>query len=262
MSPRGRAALLGVVMLAGFIATGCRNGLFGRQYEYEEDLTLALDGSATLVVNASFASLVTLRGLPLETSLGARAERDRERIRAAYQSPVTDVQRVSAPWIRAGRRFIQVRVKIHDIRRAPEAAPFSWSRYQLSQENGHTVFHQVVGASALRPGTLRNYGWDGRELVAFRLHLPSKILWHNARDLETDVPAAPARGNILGWEQPLADRLDGRPIEMRVELDSQSILYRTLWLFGGAFLAAIAVLAALIWWTMRKGAEEPAAPTA
>src|SRR5262245_66670374 len=83
MSPRARAALLGVVMLAGFIATGCRNGLFGKQYEYEEDLTLALDGSATLDVNASFASLVALRGLALETTLSARADRDRDKLRAA-----------------------------------------------------------------------------------------------------------------------------------------------------------------------------------
>src|SRR5262249_2745976 len=157
---------------------------------------------------------------------------DRERIRAAYQSPVTEVQRVSAPWIRAGRRFIQVRVKIADIRRASESAPFSWSRYGLSQQDGHHVFQQIVGASALRPGTLRNYGWDGRELVAFRLHLPSKTLWHNARDLDTNEPTSPARGNILAWEQHLTDRLDGRPLEIRVEMDSQSILYRTLWLFA------------------------------
>src|SRR6185436_17766421 len=135
-------------MLACCVSTGCRNGLFGKQYEYEEDLTLALDGSATLVVNASFASLVALRGLPLETSLSARADRDRDRVRAAYQSPVTEVQRVSVPWIRSGRRFVQVRVRIPDIRRLPEAAPFAWSRYDLTVENGHHVFHQVVGASA------------------------------------------------------------------------------------------------------------------
>ncbi len=44
-------------------------------------------------------------------------------------------------------------------------------------------------------------------------------------------------------------------------MESQSILYRTLWLFGGAFLAAVIVLASLIWWTMRRGRDqdEPAA---
>ena len=45
-------------------------------------------------------------------------------------------------------------------------------------------------------------------------------------------------------------------------MDSQSILYRTLWLFAGAFAAALAVLALLIWLTMRKGAGEAATSTA
>jgi hypothetical protein len=39
-------------------------------------------------------------------------------------------------------------------------------------------------------------------------------------------------------------------------MESQSILYRTLWLFAGAFLAAITVLVLLIWWFVRRGREE------
>ena len=35
-------------------------------------------------------------------------------------------------------------------------------------------------------------------------------------------------------------------------MDRQSILYRTLWLFGIAFLAALLVIAGLIWLTMRR----------
>ena len=96
------------------------------------------------------------------------------------------------------------------------------------------------------------------EVVGFRLHLPSRIVWHNSRDLETNEPRGVARGNILAWEQHLADRLDGAPLDIKVEMDSQSILHRTLWLFGGAFTAAVAVLAFLIWFTMRKGAGEAA----
>ncbi len=71
------------------------------------------------------------------------------------------------------------------------------------------------GASALRPGTLQKAVWAGGELVAFRLHLPSKIVWHNARELETNEPSSIARGNILAWEQALTDRLDGRPVAHR-----------------------------------------------
>jgi hypothetical protein len=248
--------LLAVVM-AALVAAACNVRLLGKQYEYEEDVYLALDGSATVVVNASIPALVALRGLSLDPQTTTRLDRDS--IRAAYQSPVTEVTRVSPPWRRGGRRFVQVRLKTANIMKLSEAGPFSWSRYRLTAGNGRHVFEQTVGASALRPGTLQNVGWNGSEIVGFRLHLPSRILWHNARDLETNETLDAARGNILAWEQHLADRLDGRPLDIRIEMDSQSILYRTLWLFGGAFAAAIAVLAFLIWFTMKKGAGDPAA---
>lgn len=251
--------LLVALLLAA--ATACGGSrLFGKQYEYEEDLTLGLDGTATVVVNASLASLVALRGLALPTDATTRLKNDE--IRAMFTSPVTEVTRVSPVWRRKGRRFVQVRVKIADIRRLSEVGPFAWSKYSLTQEGPapdigiqgtHHFYKQVVGASALRPGTLQNYGWDGSEIVAFRLHLPSKILYHNARDLETNATTTPSRGNILAWEQHLADRLEGRPVDMEVRMESQSILHRTLFLFAGAFLAAVIVLALLIWWTVRKG---------
>jgi hypothetical protein len=255
MSLSARVVVVALVCLAAAAAARCTGGMFGKQYEYEEDLYLSLDGSATLVVNASLPSLVALRGIDLELDPGARL--DLEKIRAVYQSPVTEVTRVS-PWRRAGRRFVQVRMTVKDVRNLSERAPFSWSRYELSAQNGRHVFEQKVGASALRPGTLRNVGWNGSEIVAFRLHLPSRIIWHNSRDLETNQPTDTARGNILAWEQHLADRLDGAPVNIKVEMDSQSILHRTLWLFAGAFTAAIAVLALLIWWTVRKGGGEAA----
>jgi hypothetical protein len=246
------AALLAALLLAAATACGGTR-IFGKQYEYEEDLTLSLDGSATLVVNASLASLVALRGLSLPTDNSTRLKSDD--IRALFASPIADVTRVSPAWRRKGRRFIQVRLKIADVRRLSEVAPFAWSKYSLTQEGGLHVFHQTVGASALRPGTLQNYGWDGSEIAAFRLHLPSKIIFHNARDLETNQPASYKRGNILAWEQHLSDRLAGRPVEILVRMESQSILYRTLYIFAGAFLAAVVVLILLVWWTVRKGKD-------
>lgn len=254
MSAWVRAVLLFVLGITAAGAVACRGGILGRQYEYEEDLYLSLDGSATLVVNSSLPALVALRGIDLDLSPATRL--DLNRIRAAYQSPVTEVTRVSPPWRRAGRRFVQIRMEVSDVRKLSDAGPFSWSRYTLIVEKGHHVFEQQVGASAFKPGTLQNVGWNGSEIVAFRVHLPSRILWHNSRDLETNQPNEAKRGNILAWEQHLADRLDGVPMDIRVELDSQSILYRTLWLFAGAFAAAVAVLGLIIWLTIRKGARE------
>ena len=255
MFTRLAAIVVAVVSMAA--AASCGGGILGKQYEYEEDLRLDIDGSATLVVNSSLPALAALRGLPVPTDPSARF--DSSAIRALFDTPVTHVTRVSRPWRRNGRRFVQVRMDVPDVRRLSEAPAFSWSKYEFGQEDGRHVFRQTVGPSALKPGTLANYGWNGSEIVAFRLHLPSRILHHTARDLETNEPSEASRGNILAWEQHLADRLDGQPVNVLVQMESQSILYRTLWLFGGAFAAAVLVLVLLIWWTMSRGKDEDTA---
>ena len=252
MSLRARGALLAVVIAALGVAA-CGGGIFSRQYEYEEDLYLRLDGSGALIVNASVPALEALRGL---NALSPDGRLERDRVRALFTTPSTAVTRVSRPWRRGGRQFIQVRMNIADIRTLGQVAPFAWSRYSLEAANGEHVFEQHVGASALRPGTMKNAGWDGSEIVAFRMHLPSRIVWHNARDLATDEPNKQERGNILRWEQRLTERLDGVPVHIRVVMESQSILFRTLWLFAGAFLAAVAVLGFVVWMTMRRGAGQ------
>ncbi len=245
--------LLAVVIL--WWRAGDVRDVFGKQYEYEEDLTIGLDGAGTLTVNASLPALAALRGLDVDPQAQSV---DRDRVRAFYESSVTRVASVPRPWRRRGRQFVQVNIEFDDVRKLSEAAPLSWSRYELTPEGSQHRFRQTVTASALKPGTLTKVGWDGSEIVAFRLHLPSRILEHNARDLEKNEPTGIRRGNILGWEQHLSDRLDGRPVTVEVRMDSQSILYRTLFLFAGAFGAAVLTMAALIWWTMRKGKDQEA----
>jgi hypothetical protein len=244
-------AFLAVLAVA---SSACAGRLFGPVYEYEEDIYLSLDGSAEITVNASIPALVSLRGLELPIDPAARLDLDL--IRAAYTSPQTEVMRVSRPWRRHGRRYVQVRVQTDDVRKLTSVAPFSWATYELAEKDGLVVYRENIGAAALRPGTLQNFGWSGGERVAFRLHLPSKIAWHNARDLETNETSDIARGNILSWEQYLTDRLDGRPISIEVRMDRQSILHHTLWLFAGAFTAAVLLIGILIWWTMTKAPKE------
>jgi hypothetical protein len=79
------------------------------------------------------------------------------------------------------------------------------------------------------------------------MHLPSRITYHNAPSHRTE------RGNILEWEQSLADRLHGSRIDVDVQVETQSILARTLLLFGTTALAALATLALVIWWIARRG---------
>ncbi len=61
------------------------------------------------------------------------------------------------------------------------------------------------------------------------------------------------------WEQPLADRLRGVPLVLDARMETQSILYRTLWLFAATFLAVAVAFAITIWWILRRG-KTPAAP--
>ena len=79
------------------------------------------------------------------------------------------------------------------------------------------------------------------------MHLPSRIRYHDAPSKAVE------RGNILVWEQPLADRLAGKPLSIEARFDTQSILYRTLWLFGVMIVVVVVLFAGLLFWIMRKG---------
>jgi hypothetical protein len=277
MHLRTRAALIAVIaigMAAIVSACGGRGGggPLGPAYEYEEDLKLSLDGSATLVVNASVPALVALRGLPLNTDLRTRADQLKEQLRALYSSDNTTVGRISN-WTRGGRRFVGIHISVGDVRRLSAVAPFSWAAYELRQDADQVTVRHKLSKPAAAPDALAAVGLTGHELVAFRLHLPARIRFQNSRYLEKDESRPTARGNIVTWEQRLRERMLGKPIAyaedrtpdvMEVRMDSESILYRTLWLFGIAFLAALLVIAGLIWLTMRRGAvsHAPNAPTA
>src|SRR5262249_31994409 len=65
-------SLSSVVLMAGCSAG---SGLF-RQYEYEEELYLTLDGTATVYVNSSIAALDALRGTTFDTSPTTPVDRD------------------------------------------------------------------------------------------------------------------------------------------------------------------------------------------
>jgi len=195
---------------------------------------------------------VALRGADLNPSPRARFER--ERIRMFYENPGVTVTAVSSSR-RYGRRFVHVSMDVADVRALQRVAPFAWSTYRFAREGETYEFKQVVGApTGGQP--VADAGWDGSELVAFRLHLPSKIAYHNAPSHRVE------RGNIVEWEQTLADRMHGTPIDIDVQIETQSILARTLLLFGGSIVAALVTLAAILWWIARRGrgADVPSAP--
>jgi hypothetical protein len=204
--------------------------------------------------------LNALRGTSFATA--PNAPLDREAVRAFFSTPVTRVIGQVNASRRSNRRFIHVELEVDDIRRLGEAAPFAWSTYDFKHDGNLVVYRQTIGPPAGRTGAGSNDingsndtndidrgGWNGEEIVAFRLHLPSEIQYHNTgRDI--------GRGNILAWEQPLTERMRGTPLVLDARMDPESILFRTLWLFGWTFVAVAITFGFIIWWIVRRAPAE------
>ena len=242
-SPRIRwLSLLACSILVSACGSG---GLLGREYEYEEELRLDVDGSARMDLSSSVAALVALRGFELDPA----ADVDRAKVRSMFEGAGVAVSSVRVSR-REGRPFVHVRLDVDDIRQLSRVAPFSWSSYQFSRRGEILEYKQQVGPAVAK--AIGDVGWSGNELVAFRMHIPSVIVYHNAPSKEVE------RGNILEWEQPLVERLKGVPVDVEVNMEPDSILYTTLLLFGSTIVLAAVTFGVVIWRVARHGREEVA----
>ncbi len=242
----GRVAWVCAVLCCSATVAACSGRVLKPQYEYEEEVYLDLDGSATLNLNASVPALVALHGVDLPTD--PRARLDREKVRALFTGPgTTATLSVSR---RDGRRFVHVSVDVPDVQQLSAIQPFSWSTYRFTRDADRVDYHQVVGRATAQD--VGQVGWDGAEVVAFRMHVPSEILFQNSE-------AGVRRGNILEWEQSLASRLQSEPLELRVQMAPETILHNTLVLFASTIVAAAAAFAAVLWWIARRGRTPDAA---
>lgn len=233
--------LAAAVLVLALAAASCRS-MMPPQYEYDAVVDLSLDGSAVLYVNGSVPAVVALHGIDLDMRPNARV--DRAAIRRYFTTDVTTLTRIGTSR-RHGRRFLHLRLVVPDVSRLREAPAFAQMGASLVREGEAFVYRQSVGPPA-RPDVAWR-GWTGDELVAVQLHLPSRIRYHNAPSREVQ------RGNILIWEQTLAERLKGTPIEIEARMDSQSILYTTLWLFGTMAALVGITFAVIIWLVVRRG---------
>lgn len=233
-------------------------GIGSPKYEYEEQIYLDVDGRASIAIDGSIDAIGALRGVVLDGSASSAVTRDD--VRRVYESARCRVDSVSRPWTRQNRRYVRVWVSVDDVRRMADCTMLGWSRVTLAPIDDDSMrFEQTVGAPA--PGApeaakASGVAWTGSEIVAFRLHLPSRIEFHNVKRLD-GTNGDVERGNILTWEQTLTDRLAGVPLAMRVDMDSTSILNTTLWIFGGAFAGAVLLLGGIIWMVVRR-ARKPA----
>ena len=229
-----------LVLLSVVASLGC-SSVIARTYESEEELFLELDGSATMYLNASVPALVALRGVTLPLDPGARL--DRQVVRAIYETPVTGVESVTTSR-REGRRYVHLRIDVPDVRRLGEAPPFAWSTYRYLEGDNRFEFGQQMQAAAGQD--VGNVGWAGDELVAVRLHLPSVVDEHNSPSRTIE------RGNIIVWEQPLADRLKGVPLTIEARMEKESILFRTLALFAAMSVLVVLTFVGFVWFVKTR----------
>ena len=259
-----RAVRVAVCALAAALfASACANP-FAPQYEYEEQVYLDVDGHATVVIDSSLLALVAMRGAVIDPLISAAT--DRSVVRQIVTAAGCQVDNVSRFWTRHGRTFVQITVSATHVKDLPSCKLLAWSTYSLdviaagsqpTMPDGGLRFQQHLGAPT--PGTnAAPASWSGDELVAFKVHLPSRILDHNVKLLDGQNGSI-ERGNILTWAQTFKDRQAGKPLDMRADMDGKSILHTTLWLFAGAFAAAVAVLVVAIWLVIRKGRRSPLA---
>ena len=163
--------------------------------------------------------------------------------RSWYESPAAHVSSVTLSR-REGRRYVHLRLTVPDIRKLSGATPFAWSNYRYQQHDQEYEYAQTIGAAT--GGDPGNAGWDGSELVALRLHLPSKVTFHNSPSKTIE------RGNIIVWEQALAERRKGAPIEVVARMETQSILFRTLALFGAMAVLVVMTFVGFIWFVKTR----------
>jgi hypothetical protein len=234
-------ALVVCVVLA-VIATllGLRSPMV-HQYEYQEDVYVSLDGRVSVYVSGSLPALVALYGMDLPSD--PKSFVDRAKIREAFDGPGVNAS-VLSTWRRWGRRFVTVRVDAADVRRLSTAPPFAQAAFEFGRDRAGYRLQEHLGGSAHR--SVGDVGWNGRELVGFRWHIPSRVERYNAPTENL------LRGNILVWEQPLAKRLAGEPLAMDVHMEGQTILSSALWLFLLSVVSALIVVALLVGWVVRR----------
>jgi hypothetical protein len=145
---------------------------------------------------------------------------------------------------------VHVRLETDDVTALGAAAPFAWSSYSLRRRGKTVTYKQAVAGGPASPKPETPAEWAGDELVAFRIHVPSVVEYHNAGAENL------RRGNIVVYEQSLKDRLLGQPIEIEVRMQPQSILSSTLILFASMFAAVAALFGLVIWRVVRAGQKK------
>jgi len=217
-------------------------------YEFEHEFWLRVDGSGTVNVTARpelWAAMKGVRGVEVADEDAAR-----QALRAVFEASGLRVRRVTLTH-RHGRPYLFVSADFSDVNRLAGTPAFPDLALSLRPDGSENL--HLDGRWA-RPAGLPDPPPDGRDgLMAVRFHLPSKVYAHR------NAVAGVERGNIVGWRETVTEGLAGRPLEVGATMDRRSILLSTVGLFAGAILAALVILAGVLFGVLRAGRRSHAA---
>lgn len=226
MLPRGLLALLLASQIGGCLV-----------YEFEHEMWLRVDGSGSLNVTGRPELWAAFKGAG-----GPEGEVTPDALRALFERSGLEVRRVTLTE-RGGRPYLFVSADFEDVNRLGGSPAFPDLEIGLRREGERLVFE----GRWRRAGKGEVAQPPPGELVAFRVHVPSRVYSHkNAAD-------GVERGNILSWRESLESALDGRPLDFGAEIGDSSILRGMLALFAGAIALGGALVAFAIWLLWRRG---------
>jgi len=230
-------------LLTGLMLSACV------RYEYEEEVFLKIDGSGEIYLNGSrelFAALRGVGGSPDPHFVTA------ESLWRFYDSPTLEVISVRSSR-REGRQHFQLRARFDDLSRLSEHPAFAGRRFWLERKNDSELSLTVEIPGGEKVSGVRGLYREGE--VAFRFHFPSPVRFHNS-------PGGVRRGNIVAWEQPLAEHLGGVPLTLAARFDQRTVLAAAVLLFGTAVLLVGAGVGLGLYLVWRLGRRELAAERA
>jgi len=232
---------LAVALLLAISLHGCV------AYEFEHEFWIRVDGSGTVNVTARPELWAAMKGLRGVTS--ADEPSARQALRTLFESSGLRVRRVTLTH-RGGRPYLFVSADFTDVSRLAGTPAFPDLSVTLRPEGENL---RLDGRWS-RPAGLPDVDVDARDgLMAVRFHLPSKVYSHR------NAFGGVERGNIVGWRETVTEGLAGRPLEVGAVMDRRSILMSTVGLFAIAIVAALAILAGVLWWVVRKGRKSQTA---
>ncbi len=229
--------LLLLLFFAG-LCTGCA------EFEYEEDVHLGIDGSGEIDIIGARELFAALHGI------GDPSDPDSvtvHSIRQFFHSPELEVVSVRR-FERKGRTYFRVRARFEDLNELARHRGFAGRRMRLERGESLTLNADIEAVE--RSEGVRDLPRDG--LIAFRFHFPSPVLHHNA-------PGGVERGNIISWERPVSEYLEGEPLHLEARFDRRTVFTTTLILLATAAALVILVIGGSLYLMTRVGRRKLAA---